>query len=586
MNVFEVNSIDAVDAHQWDELCLHCPDATVFQSRQWLRAWAEVFATPPADLKLIVAIDGERLVGLAPLVRRPAVGSTDEPWRILGDDYSDYQLFPAWAGSQAVIDALFEGIDRSLPRGDTLVLRDVPQFSQLGLSLAERASRSASGIVASEFMPCPTLRLRNNPVGVARVLNKSSLRRSERSLRRLGSVAIKHLQQPADISPLLEDLFAQHIERWKDTSYPSLFLRPENRRFYVLASDALSRSGQLLYTTVCVDGRTVAQHFGLRSRSSLLWYKPTFDIGLRQHSPGDVLLKSLIEYARDNDLVELDFTRGDEAFKSRFASAVGFNRTYVWYRRRALRLKAQLTAAGKASLRRVLPRSVDEELQLGAAPTSATSNRAIVLDSGQASSVDVASSLARQGVEVHKASQPSAATDPCGFQQWLIELDRKHDFALIVPGAHDSLSALMALPENHPVRCKSLLAPADSLIGCRNVNGEASLQSALNLFCVYVHGRLAMYFASQLFISPRDLTRAPALRLAAIQQGKRTLDDLQWHGPATLRFDYSGGENVVVADVIPYFHGSLLPAIEAGVDLPLGLWRIAKGLRTGPQPGI
>src|SRR5205814_9988000 len=63
--------------------------------------------------------------------------------------------------------------------------------------------------------------------------------------------------------------------------------------------------------------------FHTRRSSDLrfIFYKPAFAVDLWRYSPGDVLLLHLFEYVRGRDVVEFDFTRGDEVFKSRFANA-------------------------------------------------------------------------------------------------------------------------------------------------------------------------------------------------------------------------------------------------------------------------
>ncbi len=52
----------------------------------------------------------------------------------------------------------------------------------------------------------------------------------------------------------------------------------------------------------------------------MIWYKPTFDISYAKRSPGEVLLKILLEYALEHDVAKFDFTIGDEDYKYRFAN--------------------------------------------------------------------------------------------------------------------------------------------------------------------------------------------------------------------------------------------------------------------------
>jgi hypothetical protein len=61
-----------------------------------------------------------------------------------------------------------------------------------------------------------------------------------------------------------------------------------------------------------------------------IWYKPTFNTAFRRYSPGEILLGSLIEYARAEGCTFFDFARGDEAFKRRFASSTEHNVSFDW----------------------------------------------------------------------------------------------------------------------------------------------------------------------------------------------------------------------------------------------------------------
>ena len=74
-----------------------------------------------------------------------------------------------------------------------------------------------------------------------------------------------------------------------------------------------------------------AYHYGLLSGTDLLWYKPSFDIALAEYSPGQALMYSLVEWCLTNERGCLDFTRGDEAFKMRYANASTSNASFTCY---------------------------------------------------------------------------------------------------------------------------------------------------------------------------------------------------------------------------------------------------------------
>jgi CelD/BcsL family acetyltransferase involved in cellulose biosynthesis len=527
MELAELLALDLIDPQQWDELWAHCPDATLFQSRAWMQAWARIFVDQPDSLKLIAAFDGARLVGLAPLVRgeRSARVTRRDAWLPLGDDYSDYQPFLAWGGSQSVVDALLDGIDRFLPEGESVHLYDVPQFSALGLNL-ERRARAAGAIRAGDWVACPALAVRPNRDGVARVLAKDSLNRHERALRRMGEVTVEHITDPGVIAPLLADFFEQHVARRAQTPHPSLFRNPLNRRFYEAVA-ATPDSG-VLYSMVRLNDRVVAQHFGLRSRDSLLWYKPTFDIALRRASPGEVLLKALVEHAAALNLRELDFTRGDESFKSRFASRVAYNRHFIWHRRGADRLKVQLLQAVKGAVQRV--RSTPEEASetLGGNASSSVEGRRVLLVA---------------------ADEPTAACFAASLPDCTIER------------ADSAPASSVAGHYSMVVSCTRDQPLTDSEPGTLAVASFA------------IQGQVTRVFVQAPAESADEIVHAVGCALR----------DRDWNGFAAVTVRIGRGVLPAIVRVDGQVNRSIADAAQAGVDIPRAMLQSALGERVGPQ---
>jgi len=350
-----VSDVTQISSADWNRLVESCPDSTVFQRYEWLRAWTLVFATASRPC-IVTAHRGGELVGAAPLFEgNDGAGATSI--QFLGAGHSDYCVFPAQGGCPQIVHALLDAVDRLVSRRVRIDLSEVPQFSTLSSCLAERAARSSEGLILRSHTACPRLRIRGNAAGVAAVLAKRSVRRNDRRLARLGEVTIEHHTHRDHIDPMLESFFDRHVERCKLTEYSSLFERRPNRDFYRALVREFDGSGQLVFSAVKVDNHAVAEHFGFLSSGDLLWYKPTFDVRLRQYSPGAVLLKALIELACVLDCGALDFTRGDEPFKSRFASDTAFNDSYLWIRDRVARRAYELERGARAVAKR-LRRSV------------------------------------------------------------------------------------------------------------------------------------------------------------------------------------------------------------------------------------
>jgi CelD/BcsL family acetyltransferase involved in cellulose biosynthesis len=329
IRVRELRDLSEIAPAQWADLCAQCPDATVFQGYEWLSAWWETFGTAPARSRILIAEADSRLVGVFPLYEAPADPrvSGRDVWRWLGDGHADYQCMLVRHGDLESAVVLLEAMRELAGVQHDAVLDELPQFSAAELVLAQ--FDDPHRIVRTGTTPCPRLRLRGNEAGVEAILRKQSLRRHARKLDAHGTVEIRHITDPDEILRHLPSFFEQHIERWQRTAYPSLFQRETNRRFYEILTKRLGAGGKVLFSILGIDGVPAAYHFGLLSRGDLVWYKPSFHHGFADASPGEALLRSLIEHASACGCDAVDFTRGDEAFKSRFASDVAYNSSYV-----------------------------------------------------------------------------------------------------------------------------------------------------------------------------------------------------------------------------------------------------------------
>jgi protein-tyrosine-phosphatase len=113
-------------------------------------------------------------------------------------------------------------------------------------------------------------------------------------------------------------------------------------------------------------------------------------------------------------------------------------------------------------------------------PSPTRREAVLVLDADGRSGLACVQSLGPTGVDIHVAvrargsstersrwcafvhQEPPAEPSQAGAD-WLVALDRIHDFTLILPTTENSLRWLRRLPEDHPVRLKAIL-PADTAI--------------------------------------------------------------------------------------------------------------------------
>jgi CelD/BcsL family acetyltransferase involved in cellulose biosynthesis len=329
-----LHGLTSVDRSQWNGLVDNAPDSTIFQRFEWFAAWIDAFCSEGLVPQILLAYRHSQLVGIAPLVRGQHRNSPSdrESIHFLGAGHADYQTFPVLDGSAAICHSLLERIGQLFPRALPIELHEIPGASVLGRCLAAATRDRFSEVFLESQTPCPRLDVRDRDIDIQKILNKQSVRRNRKRLLRFGDVIVEHLTTLERTAPWLDMFFEMHVKRCELTDYESLFKHESNRHFYRLLAQRFDGTGAVVFTNVKVLGKPVAQHFGFRSGGDLLWYKPAFDIGHRQSSPGEILLCELIEYVREQRLDALDFTRGDEMFKSRFSSSITHNQSYIWLR--------------------------------------------------------------------------------------------------------------------------------------------------------------------------------------------------------------------------------------------------------------
>ncbi len=105
------------------------------------------------------------------------------------------------------------------------------------------------------------------------------------------------------------DVFAGRNGRW---------MRDSLLRLFEVREPELSGCLSVLR----VNGTPVAAHFGMRSRTDLHYWFPSYDISVSSYSPGILLLIRMADAAAAAGLNRLDLGRGDALYKNRVATRI------------------------------------------------------------------------------------------------------------------------------------------------------------------------------------------------------------------------------------------------------------------------
>ncbi|MBF0619137.1 MAG: GNAT family N-acetyltransferase [Candidatus Omnitrophica bacterium] len=332
MRVVVETKLSAVDRDAWNALIAQSTVSAVFQSYEWHAAWLRACGEG-VELFIVCVYEGSALLGVGPfMITRHERGARHV--RFIADERADYADMLCAAGRDDVRTAIMDALAAGKAGWDTLELNNIPEHSLTNVFWHSYTRRMAWPAVWGKRLPCPTMKIAGQEAFVVQAMNKKSLKRHARYFRERGDLSADHRRDKDAIHQELNSFFAQHIHRWSGREAQSLFLDRKNRDFYRYLVDELAPAGKILFTSLVSCGEPVAYHFGFIDGDRLLWYKPAFDIGLAEHYPGEVLIRELIAFARAQGFSELDFTRGDEFFKTRFSNEVRYNRSVRIFKRK------------------------------------------------------------------------------------------------------------------------------------------------------------------------------------------------------------------------------------------------------------
>lgn len=299
----------------WNELVERVPDASIFQTHQWHDCWWRAFGAPHT-LMVMACYDGSRLIALAPMMIIAKVEIRFVGCMNHASDYLDFIIDPDYPDA---FDLLIAQLFIQLPGWRRIYLTHLPGLAANLPGLLDFLSQNRLRFTSTLDQRAPFRRL-GDAQEDQRILNKQSLRRSYNWFNKAGKLEFRKIHDAAVTLDYLDEFFRQHVTRRAMTIWPSQFHQDEQRQFYRTLVDKLSPTGWLRFDAVLFDEKPIAFHFGFEHRNRFLWYKPTFDTDWANRSPGNVLIRYLLQDSMDRGLKEFDFTVGEEQFKQRFSN--------------------------------------------------------------------------------------------------------------------------------------------------------------------------------------------------------------------------------------------------------------------------
>ncbi len=277
-------------AADWAALWERCPEATPFQSPDWLLPWWRHFGTGMP--RVAVARHGGTLAAILPLYVLPA----------------ERKALPIGAGTTDYLDGLGDPaplLPAALARlrddpVDHIDLIEVPPWSRL-LALP--------GVDWSPSSPCPVLTLPDLPAGIRRKLRMSRHRADKAGGWEVETARAETLDES------LGTLIRLHQRRWVSQGETGVLADAVVLAFWRDAAPGLLSAGLMRLQLLRVGGVVAAAIMALLAPGRIFFYLSGYDVTQSFVSPGTLLLGAMLEQAIAEGRSEAHFLRGQESYK-------------------------------------------------------------------------------------------------------------------------------------------------------------------------------------------------------------------------------------------------------------------------------
>ena len=322
--VTETRGFESLRA-EWTALVDRCPQATVFQSFEWLYTWWGELGSSGLGRSLhILTIRDEdsSLVGLAPMMKSRSLMSR---LSFLGAGVSDYHDVIAEPDRGPQVCA---AIYRFLASSKAWHIADFSQLRE-GSLLRANPPEKESRLVWQDFVleRCPYLQFPTEPTAEAQwqTLLKQYSRKMrshigyyERKLRALYEVEIGFIDEANRIDEAMSALFELHRRRWNKRWMPGVLGGASMQQFHRRVAREFVARGYLRLHYIKLDGEYQALLYCFAFHDRTCYYQGGFEPTLARLSLGSVLTASSIRQAIEEGRSEFDFLRGDEPYKQRW----------------------------------------------------------------------------------------------------------------------------------------------------------------------------------------------------------------------------------------------------------------------------
>ncbi|HET9086795.1 MAG TPA: GNAT family N-acetyltransferase [Acidobacteriaceae bacterium] len=298
----------------WSGLWREDPNATPFQSPEWLLPWWHQFGQ--TDLRAVAIFQRGKLTGLLPfyVYREPRTG--DRQMLLLGAGTSDYLggVFAKHCTKEHVQEAIRVACAQG--KWDVLYASQLLPGSLLCQAL-ERSARCSPAESCSRMAALPMSQLPQK-------IRRNAMYYRNRAAR-LGTLELT-LADPSNWMEYFHALQRMHTARWQERGEPGVLADERVLAWHQEALPLLQQSGIVRLCSLRLNGEIIGVLYSLidpprasqpaqRTARTQYFYLTAYSMQHADLRPGTLLLALAIEQAANEGVQTIDMLRGDEAYK-------------------------------------------------------------------------------------------------------------------------------------------------------------------------------------------------------------------------------------------------------------------------------
>ena len=312
---------------EWNAAAAADPAPNVYLTWEWVHTWWTHFGAGH-DLHLIVVRDSEGIVAIAPF-QRSRLGVGRVATRVLqrvSPDAGDYGGIVLVRRHGEAVELIFNDLEQVLRDRwvDVVVISRLSEDDPFLSSLREALARRSGSLAVSEMYlggACLFTDVRDGFDLAALAKRHRIPRRLRRLSEEQGSIDFTY-HSGDDLEEGLSRLLQLHARRWADraSEMRGMLADPAREAFLLDAVRALDGQDWVRLLTLTAGGRLVAAELDFEYRRRLFMFKGAFEPDYGSYGPGQLLFHRVIEDGVASGLDVVDWGRGDQPYKRRWAN--------------------------------------------------------------------------------------------------------------------------------------------------------------------------------------------------------------------------------------------------------------------------